>query len=80
MKQVLLWRSDQFARAITEKLFTYALGHPLSVGERLVADDMAAVVMERDLGLQDLIVAICSSPLFLGEFGAAAVEVDVAQN
>jgi len=80
MKQVLLGRSDQFARAITEKLFTYALGHPLSVGERLVADDMAAVVMERDLGLQDLIVAICSSPLFLGEFGAAAVEVDVAQN
>lgn len=76
MKQVLLGRSDQFARAITEKLYTYALGHPLSLSERIVADDMAAVVMERDLGLQDLIVAICSSPLFRGEFSAT----DVAQN
>ena len=70
---MLLGRSDQFARAITEKVFTYALGHPRSGGERLAADDMAAVVLERDLGFQDLVVAICSSPLFRGEFGAAAV-------
>ena len=28
LKQVLMGRADQFARALTEKLFTYALGHP----------------------------------------------------
>ena len=73
MKKVLVGRSDQFARAITEKLFTYALGHPLSVGERLVADDMATANMNREGGFQDLIIEICTSPLFRGEFGSTEV-------
>ncbi len=67
MKKVLLDRSDQFARALTEKLFTYALGHPLSFQERLIADDIAAANHEKDGGFKDLIVTICSSPLFRGE-------------
>ncbi len=45
MKYALLARSDQFHRALTEKLYTYALGHPLTFAEeRLAADDLAEAV------------------------------------
>ena len=67
MKQVLLERSDQFTRALTEKLFTYALGHPLTFSERIVADDIAAENLANKDGFKDLIIAICTSPLFRGE-------------
>jgi hypothetical protein len=76
MKGVLLGRSDQFVRAITEKLFTYALGHPLSVGERIIADDLAMDNVSRQAGFRDLMVEICMSPLFRGEFSAS----ELAQN
>ncbi len=66
MKEVLLGRSSQFNRALTEKLFTYALGHPLTVAEQIVADDIAAANSEGPGGFKDLVVAICSSPLFRG--------------
>ena len=67
MKKVLLDRSDQFTRALTEKLFTYALGHPLTFSERIVANDIAAENFAQKDGLKDLLVAICTSPLFRGE-------------
>lgn len=67
MKKVLLDRSDQFTRALTEKLFTYALGHPLTFSERIVANDIAAENLAQKDGLKDLLVAICTSPLFRGE-------------
>ncbi|MDE0768869.1 MAG: DUF1592 domain-containing protein [Opitutaceae bacterium] len=67
MKQVLLDRSDQFTRTLTEKLFTYALGHPLTFSERIVADDIAAENLAQKDGLKDLLVAICASPLFRSE-------------
>lgn len=68
MKLALLARSDQFHRALTEKLYTYALGHPLTFAERLVADDLAETIHKRGKGLRDLIVEICMSPLFRGEY------------
>ena len=76
MKQVLLDRKDQFARALTEKLFTYALGHPLSFAEKIVADDIAAANLEKGGGFKDLIITICTSPLFRGE----TQPTQVAQN
>lgn len=76
MKMVLLKRSEQFSRALTEKLFTYALGHPLSFAEQIVADDIAASNLEKRGGFKDLIVAICTSPLFRGE----TLSTQVAQN
>ena len=76
MKRVLLNRSDQFARALTEKLFTYALGHPLSFQERLIADDIAKANSQKGGGFKDLIIAICESPLFRGEIQST----QVAQN
>jgi len=69
MKEVLLDRSNQFNKALTEKLFTYALGHPLSFSERIAADDISKANLENKDGFKDLIVDICTSPLFRGEFG-----------
>ncbi len=76
MKQVLLGRSDQFSRTLTAKLFTYALGHPLSVGEKIDSDDIALANARSEQGFKDLIVAICTSPLFRG----AAHSTEIAQN
>ncbi|MEM9160704.1 MAG: DUF1592 domain-containing protein [Verrucomicrobiota bacterium] len=64
MKEILLDRSQQFYRALTEKLFTQALGHPLSFDERIVADDIADANLEKGLGFRDLILEICMSDLF----------------
>ena len=73
MKDVLIGRSDQFARAFTEKLFTYALGHPLSFAEKIAADDLAMANTRRGAGLRDLIIDICTSSLFRGEIDMASV-------
>ena len=73
MKQVLLERSEQFTRALTEKLFAYALGHPLSFQERIIADDIAHANLESGGGFKDLILEICASPLFRGELNTAVV-------
>ena len=69
MKQVLLDRTDQFSKALTEKLLTYALGHPLAFAEKIAADDIAKANRENKDGFKDLIVDICMSPLFRGELG-----------
>ena len=76
MKQVLLDRTDQFTRALTEKLFTYGLGHPLTFREKLAADDIAEANFKNKDGFKELIVDICTSPLFRGELGGN----DLAQN
>ena len=73
MKQVLLDRSEQFTRALTEKLFAYALGHPLSFQERIIADDIARANLENGGGFKDLIIEICTSPLFRGELNSTVV-------
>ncbi|MBK1875299.1 DUF1592 domain-containing protein [Pelagicoccus mobilis] len=65
MKSILLERSQQFYRALTEKLFTHALGHPLSFDERIVADDIADRNLAEGLGFRDLILDICRSHLFM---------------
>ena len=69
LKQVLLDRSSQFTRALTEKLFTYALGHPLTFSEKIASHDIAENNLENKDGFKDLIVDICTSPLFRGEIG-----------
>lgn len=66
LKQVLLKRTEQFSHALTEKLFTYALGHPLTFAEGIAAEDVADDIQHRRAGFQDLIVSICTSDLFRG--------------
>ena len=58
-------RQDQFCRAITFKLATYALGRPLSFADRASIDDLTARLRNKGDGLTDLVSLIVSSDLFL---------------
>jgi len=65
LKRYLLTdRQDQFARAMVHKLTAYALGRPLSFGDRADIDDLTGQFRRRDDGLEDLIQLIVSSNLF----------------
>lgn len=65
LKRYLLTdRQDQFARAMVHKLTAYALGRPLSFGDRADIDNLTAQFRRRDDGLGDLIQLIISSNLF----------------
>ena len=65
LKRYLLTdRQDQFARAMVHKLTAYALGRPLSFGDRADIDRLTAQLRRRDDGLGDLIHLIIGSDLF----------------
>ena len=65
LKRYLLTdRQDQFARAMVHKLTAYALGRPLSFGDRADIDNLTAQFRRREDGLGDLIHLIISSNLF----------------
>ena len=57
-------RQDQFARAMVHKLTAYALGRPLSFGDRADIESLTAQLRQRDDGLGDLIHLIIISNLF----------------
>ena len=63
-KYLLTDRQDQFARAMVHKLTAYALGRPLSFGDRADIDSLTAQLRQQDDGLGDLIQLIISSNLF----------------
>ena len=65
LKRYLLTdRQDQFARAMVHKLTAYALGRPLSFGDRADIDSLTAQFRRRNDGLSDLIHLIIGSNLF----------------
>ena len=65
LKRYLLTdRQDQFARAMVHKLTAYALGRPLSFGDRADVDSLTAQFRRRDDGLGNLIHLIVSSSVF----------------
>ncbi|MFM9960502.1 MAG: DUF1592 domain-containing protein, partial [Planctomycetaceae bacterium] len=65
LKRYLLTdRQDQFARAMVHKLTAYALGRPLSFGDRADIDNLTGQFRRKDDGLGDLIHLIVSSNLF----------------
>ena len=65
LKEYLLAnRQDQFARAMTHKLAAYALGRPLTFGDRAEVDRITAELREQGDGLQDLVILIVKSDLF----------------
>ena len=65
LKRYLLTdRQDQLARAMVHKLTAYALGRPLSLGDRADIDHLTAQFRRRDDGLGDLIRLIVNSKLF----------------
>ncbi|MFM9962626.1 MAG: DUF1592 domain-containing protein [Planctomycetaceae bacterium] len=65
LKRYLLTdRQDQFARAMVHKLTAYALGRPLTFGDRANIDNLTGQFRRRDDGLGDLIHLIIGSNLF----------------
>lgn len=65
LKRYLLeHRQDQFARAIVYKMTTFALGRPLTFGDRVEIDQLTADLRHQDDGLVTLIKLIAGSDLF----------------
>jgi hypothetical protein len=58
-------RRDLFARAVVRRLSTYALGRSLDLGDRKSIDELTTVFIESDFRLNQLIVALVKSDLFL---------------
>ena len=61
---LLAERQDQFARAMAHKMAAYALGRPLSFGDRAEVDRITAALRKRGDGLADLVFLIVKSDLF----------------
>ena len=57
-------RQDQFARAIVEKMATFALGRPLTFGDRAEIERITAKLRRNGDGLQSLILQLVKSELF----------------
>jgi hypothetical protein len=57
-------RQDQFTRAIVHKLMTYALGRPLTFGDRSSIDQITADLRKQGDGLATLVTLIVTSDLF----------------
>lgn len=64
-KKLLLQKEDLFARCLTEKLTTYALGRELGFSDREAIDDILKKNAAEDRGLRSLVHAIVESPLFV---------------
>ena len=63
-RYILTDRQDQFARAIVHKVMAYALGRPLTFGDRAEIDGLTGQLRRSDDGLGDLIRLIINSNLF----------------
>jgi hypothetical protein len=61
---LLLERQDQFAQAMVHKLTAYALGRPLSLGDRADLEHLTTQLRHRNDRLRDLIQLIVSSEVF----------------
>ncbi|HIA61636.1 MAG TPA: DUF1592 domain-containing protein [Planctomycetaceae bacterium] len=65
LKRYLLTdRQDQFARAMVHKMTAYALGRPLSFGDRADIDSLTAQFRKQDDRLGDLVHLIIASQIF----------------
>jgi hypothetical protein len=65
LKQYLLTdRQDQIVRAMVHKMTAYALGRPLSFGDRADIENLTGQFMRNGAGLGDLIHLIISSNIF----------------
>jgi len=65
LKRFLLrQRQDQFVRAMTHKMTTYALGRPLAFGDRSSVDQVTADIRAQGDGLATMVKRIVTSELF----------------
>lgn len=63
-KRLMLENDPRFARCLTEKLVTYALGRELGFSDRELVDAILAKAATKGGGLKTLIHAIIQSPVF----------------
>ncbi|MCA9218020.1 MAG: DUF1592 domain-containing protein [Planctomycetales bacterium] len=61
---LLMHRQDQFVRALVHKMTTFALGRPLTFGDRASIDQITAKVRTEGDGLATMIEQIVTSDLF----------------
>ncbi len=64
LKQVLLRRSDDIRRCISEKLLVYALGRGLRPADQCVVDEIVEIVRAGDDRFSQLVIAIVRSDAF----------------
>lgn len=63
-RYLLSSRQDQLARAMVHKMIAYALGRPLSFGDRADIDSLTAQFRKQGDGLGDLVHLVVASELF----------------
>ncbi len=63
-RQLLVEQKDRFCRALSEKMFIYALGRPIQPSDRSSIDSIAARVAKNEYTLKSLIKAIVKSKQF----------------
>ena len=65
LKRYLLTnRQDQFVRAMAHKLVTYAVGRPLTFGDRAAVDEITVKLRRQGDGLATMIALVVASDLF----------------
>ena len=64
LKVLLLGRIDQFAKCLTEKMLTYALGRELGFRDRPQVETITQSLAEKGYGLRDLVELIVLSEEF----------------
>ena len=64
LKQLLLKQKTQFAKCLTEKMLTYALGREVGFQERPAVEAIVDELAERGNGLRDLVELIVTSDVF----------------
>jgi hypothetical protein len=63
-------RRDAFARCLSEKLLTYALGRGLGIADRCSVEDVALRLKRGDYRFSSLVLAIVDSRPFQNRAGA----------
>lgn len=66
-KTLLLADPEQIARALTEKMVTYATGNPVAFGDHEVVDRILNDTKKSKYGLRSLVHAVVASELFLNK-------------
>lgn len=64
-KQLLLAEPDRFAKALTEKLATFATGRELGFSDRTAIEAIVKANAQQNRGFRDLIHRLLQSELFL---------------
>ena len=67
LKRLLLKQKTQFARCLTEKMLTYALGREVGFQDRPTVDSIVGELTARSDGLQDLVELIVTSDVFVND-------------